>query len=66
MDYTKLSVAELKVIAKEKGIRNITGMKKSELAELLMNVDKVINKPVEKTKSEKTKSDKSKDKRSKI
>ena len=65
MDYTKLSVAELKVIAKEKGIRNITGMKKSELAELLMNVDKVINKPVEKTKSEKTKSDKSKDKEKK-
>jgi len=47
MDYSKLSVAELRERAKEKGLRNITGLKKKELAELLENVDRMINKPVE-------------------
>ncbi len=39
MDYTKLKITELKEIAKEKGLRNVSQLKKSELAELLTNVD---------------------------
>lgn len=39
MDYSKLKVAELKKIAEEKGIRNLKGAKKSELVELLTNIE---------------------------
>ncbi len=48
MDYKKATLAELKETAKERGIRNISGMKKAELAELLEKVDMMIKKPVEK------------------
>ncbi len=47
MDYSKLKIAELRVIAKEKGLRNITGTKKKELVELLTNVDKMLNRDVQ-------------------
>ncbi len=46
MDYSKLKIAELRVIAKEKGLRNIAVAKKKELVELLTNVDKMLNKDV--------------------
>ena len=46
MDYSKLKLEELKTIAKEKGLRNISGLKKGELAELLANVEQMINRPV--------------------
>ncbi|MCR5149550.1 MAG: transcription termination factor Rho [Eubacterium sp.] len=46
MDYSKLKIGELKIVAKEKGLRNISGLKKSELVELLTNVDQMINRPV--------------------
>ena len=39
MDFSKMSLAELKEYAKEKGIRNISTMKKGELSELLTNVE---------------------------
>lgn len=41
MDYKKASLADLREYAKEKGIRNISTLKKNELAELLENVDKM-------------------------
>ena len=47
MDYSKLKIAELRVIAKEKGLRNIAGTKKKELVELLSNVDKMLNRDVQ-------------------
>ena len=54
MDYRKASLAELRQYAKEKGIRNISTLKKSELAQLLENVDKLMNKKNEKTTDEKS------------
>ncbi len=42
MDYSKKTIKELRGIAEERGIRGITGMKKSELVEFLQNVDKMI------------------------
>ena len=51
MDYSKLKIAELRVIAKEKGLRNITGTKKKELVELLTNVDKMLNRDVQSSPS---------------
>ena len=41
MDYNKLKIAELRELAEEKGIRNLTGVKKKELVELLTNIDKM-------------------------
>ncbi len=41
MDFRKASLAELREFAKEKGIRNISTLKKNELAELLENVEKM-------------------------
>ena len=46
MDYSKLTIAELREAAKTKGIRNVSAMKKKELAELLENVEKMIRKSV--------------------
>ena len=40
MDLHDLTVAELKEIAKEKGIENITKLKKDELIELLSKSNK--------------------------
>ena len=42
MNYSKMRIAELKAIAEEKGLRNVDGMKKAELASLLENVDKCM------------------------
>ena len=39
MEFRKMSLAELREYAKEKGIRNISTLKKAELAELLENMD---------------------------
>ena len=47
MDFKKASLAELKEYAKEKGIKNISTMKKSELAQLLENVEKMTSKKEE-------------------
>lgn len=44
MDFKKASVAELREYAKEKGIVNISSMKKAELAQLLQNVEKMTSK----------------------
>lgn len=44
MDFKKASLAELRECAKEKGICNISSMKKAELAELLENVEKMTSK----------------------
>ncbi len=41
MNYKKMYVSELRQIAEEKGIRNISSMKKNELALLLENIDKM-------------------------
>ncbi len=48
MDFKNASLAELKQYAKEKGIKNVSAMKKGELAELLENVEKMISHKVEK------------------
>ena len=44
MDFRKASLAELRQYAKDKGIRNISTLKKGELAELLENVEKLTSK----------------------
>ncbi len=41
MDYNKMKIAELRVLAEEKGIKGVKEMKKKELAELLTNIDKL-------------------------
>ena len=46
MDYTKMTIAELREAAKAKGIRNVSTMKKKELVELLENVEKMMHRPV--------------------
>ena len=45
MDYSKMAVAELRAIAKEKGIVDAGKMKKKELAELLDAIDLKLGKP---------------------
>ena len=40
MEFRKMSLAELREYAKEKGIRNISTLKKAELAELLENMER--------------------------
>lgn len=42
MEFRKMSLAELREYAKEKGIRNISTLKKAELAELLENMEKMM------------------------
>lgn len=42
MDFEKMSLAQLREYAKEKGIRNISTLKKSELAELLANMERMM------------------------
>ena len=49
MDFRKASLAELREYAKEKGIRNISTLKKGELAQLLENVEKMTVKKTEQT-----------------
>ncbi len=44
MDFKKASLAELREYAKEKGIKNISTLKKNELAQLLENVEKMMSK----------------------
>ena len=39
MDYSKNSMAELKAIAKEKGIKGVSGLKKQELIDYLVDYD---------------------------
>ncbi len=39
MDYSKIKVDELRVIAKEKGIENVTKMKKKELVQVLAEME---------------------------
>ena len=52
MDFKKMSLAELRNYAKEMGIRNISTLKKSELTQLLENVEKMTSKRVEVKKTE--------------
>ena len=49
MDFRKASLAELRQYAKEKGIRNVSTLKKGELAQLLENVEKMTSKKVDNT-----------------
>ena len=42
MEFQKMSLAQLREYAKEKGIRNISTLKKAELAELLTNMEKMM------------------------
>ena len=42
MDFKNASLAQLRDYAKEKGIRNISGLKKAELVELLENMEKMM------------------------
>ena len=62
MDFKKASLAELRQYAKDKGIRNISTLKKGELAELLENVEKLTSKKTssntEETKTDETKKEK--------
>lgn len=44
MDFKSMSLAELREYAKEKGIRNVSTLKKGELAELLENVERMTSK----------------------
>ena len=60
MDFKKASLAELREYAKEKGIRNVSTLKKNELAQLLENVEKMTAKNSEsalKSQGEKTNAD---------
>ena len=49
MNYSKMKIGELRELAGEKGLRNIDDLKKSELIELLANVDLMMSKSAEKT-----------------
>ncbi|MBO5610221.1 MAG: transcription termination factor Rho [Eubacterium sp.] len=50
MDYAKMKVSELRELAEAQGLRNLKGVKKSELVELLKNIDKMKSQnQVEKT-----------------
>ncbi len=50
MDYAKMKVSELRELAEAQGLRNLKGVKKSELVELLNNIDKMKSQnQVEKT-----------------
>ncbi len=42
MDYEKLTIAELKELCKEKEIKNVSGLKKNELIELLSSQEKNV------------------------
>src|SRR5690348_17199363 len=53
-DYEALSLAELKVIAKDKGIKNISVLRKKELVEQLQNLEKEAEKKEEVPAMEKT------------
>ncbi len=46
MDYSKQTIAELREIAKARGLRNVSALKKKELVDLLENVDKMIHREV--------------------
>lgn len=52
MDFRKASLAELREYAKEKGIRNISTLKKGELAQLLENVERMTSKKEDTEKAE--------------
>ncbi len=54
MDFKNASLAELKDYAKEKGIRNVSALKKSELVQLLENVEKMTSKKVEAKQEQKS------------
>ena len=58
MDFKKASLAELRQYAKDKGIRNISTLKKGELAELLENVEKLTSKKTSSNVEESKKDDK--------
>ena len=63
MDFKKMSLAELRNYAKEMGIRNISTLKKSELTQLLENVEKMTSKRVEVKKTETVAEEKKADER---
>lgn len=44
MDYSKAAIADLRAYAKEKGIQNVSSMKKKELVTLLNEIDIMISK----------------------
>ena len=48
MSYSKMKIDDLRKVAGEKGLRDIEHLKKSELIELLMNVDLMMSKAAEK------------------
>lgn len=52
MDFKKASLAELRQYAKDKGIRNISTLKKGELAQLLENVEKLTSKKTSEKKED--------------
>ena len=58
MDFKKASLAELREYAKAKGIRNISTLKKGELAQLLENVERMTAKKDEPAQEKKTVSEK--------
>ncbi|MCR4610104.1 MAG: transcription termination factor Rho [Eubacterium sp.] len=60
MSYSKMKIDDLRKVAGEKGLRDIEHLKKSELIELLMNVDLMMSKAAEK-KDETAKTSEKKD-----
>ena len=48
MSYSKMKIDELRKLAGEKGLRDIDTLKKSELIELLANVDLMMSRAAEK------------------
>lgn len=57
MDYSKMTVADLRTRAREKGLVGVEKMKKKELSELLQMVDLKLNKTVERVKPVKSAQD---------
>ena len=57
MDYEKLTIAELKELCKEKNMKNISGLKKSELIELLLKTNSEKNLQSNSTSEKKASSD---------
>ena len=58
MNYQEMTLLQLRDVAKELGIKGVTGLKKGELVELLSNASKVKKRPQTEATTQETKAEK--------